>query len=186
MERKINSALIFFGLAVFFGELQAENEKQYNSIYLQTLAVDNDEFTSTQLTTLFDIASQCPQDGGIAVHKARALYASADAEESFSDEGCESSEDNLRKGSFAEVEREIILSPNPARESLTIKFAPHDDSTADVIIVNTFGNRLIKSLKSTKQSMLNIDVSDLKSGIYFVQIWKGEKLVGAKKFSIIK
>jgi hypothetical protein len=50
---------------------QSENFRSINGIYLSTVAVGIDTFTSTQLDTINSLSSQCPYEAGDAVYIAR-------------------------------------------------------------------------------------------------------------------
>ncbi len=50
-----------------------ENEQTVNDIFLRTIMVDIDTFTSQQIADLEGIISQCPKCGGDAVYRARSL-----------------------------------------------------------------------------------------------------------------
>ena len=98
------------------------NEKTVNSIYLQTVAVGNNTFSASQLTTLQSIAAQCPLSGGEAVLRARDILALAQGTPLFYNNvnscgsGARPSRDRTEQfqaGNFIQVR------PNPASENIT-------------------------------------------------------------------
>ena len=164
--------------------LQAQNENTVNTIYLQTLAVDNEDFTEAQLTNLYAVASQCPQDGGHGVHRARALYAYTHPEVYFDDDGCESSGENLRRSGKIDVPS-LAVAPNPTDGLVMIGF-DNMDFEATIFVTNLIGQTLVESKKEENQSNVSLDCASLKPGIYYIQVWKGEELIETQKLSILK
>ncbi len=170
--------------AITPNSIPAQNEHAVNSIYLQTSAIGV-ELNSEQLSTLFSIASQCPQDGGISVHQARSMYISVHHDEVFSDEGCDS-QDEFRISSPANTPKIVKakVTPNPTDGIININIPV--DEVRTVKIVNSLGQLLMTDEKANDQYQLSFDISEYGSGIYFIQIWNGDTLESTDKISLVK
>lgn len=157
-----------------------------NAIYLQTLAIGIGEFSEEQLSSLLDIASQCPQDGGDGVYRARSLYAYSYPDFIFNDAECEAIEfRNSKMNSTLEMVN-FTLKPNPANTTVLLKFLNDFEFEAQVKIINLLGEIVSEHEKSIDGSNLTLDLSKLGAGIYFVQVWSNGKVVSSKKLSITK
>lgn len=75
-------------LMINYTNLPEENEQIVNDIYLETVALGNQNFTTRQIEILYDIAHQCPEIGGTSVYRARSIYALIDFD--TYDENCDS------------------------------------------------------------------------------------------------
>lgn len=76
-------------------------------------------------------------------------------------------------------EKNITIYPNPANESITIKY---ENQYFNVELYNIIGNKI-----STKSSCLNseiINTKDLKSGVYFLKILSDNKQINIQKIVI--
>lgn len=51
-----------------------QNEKLFNELYLQTVAIGNTDFSASQKQQLESLVYQCPADGGAVIYRARSLY----------------------------------------------------------------------------------------------------------------
>jgi hypothetical protein len=59
--------------------------------------------------------------------------------------------------------------PNPANSDITLEFSSFLNQDIEVRIFNVMGNRVL-SKKRFCQKTVNIDVSKLRSGIYFIRV----------------
>lgn len=73
-------------------------------------------------------------------------------------------------------------SPNPAKESVSMKIAGHQDGKAKIILTNLTGQevRTLSKRLNTGNNSIIVDVSDLNSGIYFLTIEVGGEAVCKK------
>lgn len=77
------------------------------------------------------------------------------------------------------VQKDIVMYPNPAKDSLSIA-QTHENSYDSLFIVNTLGQVLLKELSNEK----SIDISKLNQGTYFVIFKKNNKTVASKKLVV--
>ena len=184
-KNSMANQLLAQNTAIEVASIPAQNEQTVNSIYLQTIAIGT-ELNVEQLSTLFAIASQCPQDGGISVHKARAMYAHINPQAVFTDDDCEI-QNEFRIGNPKNNNSKIVkteIAPNPTDGLININFL--EDGFRNIKVLNGLGQLLFDTEKIENQSQVSIDLSMYKSGIYFIQIWDENILEITEKVSLIK
>ena len=76
------------------------------------------------------------------------------------------------KGKF-----EFLLYPNPVQNTLTVSFENGTTTNAAFTIINMMG----QEVKSGKSPQAGIDVNELNSGVYFLQVTDGQNTI-TKKF----
>ena len=74
--------------------------------------------------------------------------------------GLTSTEDEIVNTSF-------IIYPNPAKDHVTISHLPADNS---ILTISGMLGRKIKTLSTEGKATIDIDVSDLRKGIYLVTV----------------
>jgi hypothetical protein len=127
-------------------DLIENNEKTVNEIYLTTLARGNEEFTEAQITSLSDIAHQCPMAGGDAVFRARSMFALVSDELFYDDRVlCNMQGVAIRKPApLTETGIKVQLIPNPATDKVTISYNLPDDENYNFALYTLTG-QLVKS-----------------------------------------
>ena len=65
-------------------------------------------------------------------------------------------------------QQQVIAYPNPAREKIFIKI-PKSSSISEIAIVHISGS-VIKWLKTSNQTALDVDIRDITRGIYYIKI----------------
>jgi hypothetical protein len=97
--------------------------------------------------------------------------------------------DNIRlyskdvgSGSEIETHKEFSVYPNPTKSSLAIEFT---ESYKDLKleIVNLQG-QLVKDYSSEEASLIQLDLSDLKKGVYFMRVNNDGQCMGTEKIMI--
>jgi hypothetical protein len=84
---------------------------------------------------------------------------------------------------FAETSEHLFVFPNPANNSVTIKFPSNNTEPDEVQIINLFGEILFSEKIIAEQTQ--IDVSKFSIGIYVVR-WNSRENSETKTFSIVK
>ena len=138
------------------------------------------------LITLQTIAAQCPQTGGDGVYRARAIYAQYHPETVFEDLDCESVEFRKSQYSIDKLNIDFVLKPNPANTIVQIDFNENSDFSGEVRLINAFGKFITLVEKSLKTNSIPLDLHKISSGVYFVQVWKGDSLLKSQKLSFVK
>jgi PKD repeat protein len=78
---------------------------------------------------------------------------------------------------------ELGIYPNPVREMLNINFGNPVEGTMNIEIMNIAGKRAYaQQVKSEGYNHVNINVQQLKSGIYFLRVTNGKYLITDRKF----
>ena len=70
----------------------------------------------------------------------------------------------------------LSLYPNPADDFVYLKMNGNSTSTIDIAVYNTLGQKLMEFKKSASDN-LNLNLSELNSGIYFLKFKEGENSV---------
>ena len=125
-------------------------EQNFSSIYGIVLSHLTDiEFSmnNTELSTLIEIAEQCPYYGGRAVIDARGLVALAGAQATYHDEDCFVELRESKVGAQKAQNNEVrFLFENPASNRITYKILGSKEKSCDVSIRNLSG-QIAKSFK---------------------------------------
>lgn len=151
------------------------NEKTVTSSYIKNV-LKGKELTTSDSIDLFNIASQCPQEGGRAVYKARGLYNSIFGSTIFDDEllcsGSSSSLVESRSDSSPMVrssDKIVKLYPNPTSGNLTIEVvARHTNSTIKFQLLSITGKTVAEY--NLMKNITEISLSELSSGLYFGKV----------------
>lgn len=153
-------------------------EQQVNDIYLNTVAKGIMTYTNSQLSALRLIASDCPQEGGKAVHTARGMLSRVE-DVNFLDFDCSS---NLRSKPMdgKDVKEtvsdkwEVVLYPNPTDDKLTVESNQILEDVTIIEIYNALGQQVkLLTIKEDIQS-INIDASTLMDGVYIMRLKNGD------------
>lgn len=92
-------------------------------------------------------------------------------------------EQTLSNDAFALKQKAVKLYPNPANGSFSVQFNSNEFSTAQLQIVDING-RIVKTLNNV-QSNNPIDISNLRNGIYLINISNGQKFSEVKKLVVV-
>ena len=76
------------------------------------------------------------------------------------------------------TELDVALFPNPTQDEVSIQFKQVIQEDIEIVLYNQFGQQLLRKLND--QQSLRLDVSALVSGVYFVTLKQGEKLLSKK------
>lgn len=77
-------------------------------------------------------------------------------------------EGTLNTQEFSSIEN-VVLYPNPATEILNLNIDRAFSETLEITIYNTLGQK-VKTFKNVSSSDLNLDISDLNTGLYLLRI----------------
>lgn len=135
--------------------------KQVLTIWIDRIG--SDTLTTAQVATLNYIASQCYYKYGTAVRLARILYP---VEDDYDESEC--GESLILSNSDPNQYDNISIHPNPANDQVEIRFTGY--SNGILSIVNLQGNKLIEQKIRDTKSDIKVDISNWKSGCYYVII----------------
>jgi hypothetical protein len=164
-----------------------KNEQTVNDIYLRTLVVGIDTFTSQQIADLEYIANQCPKCGGDAVYRARSLYAVHDPFADYDDEElCNPVPDPLVGSPSGNVDGYAFY-PNPATNGVTIAINPGLAEVEREVQVRTAQGKLVGSSAVPMGTWRHrVGTEAIPAGLYFFTIIENGRTVHAEKVTIIK
>jgi len=150
-------------------------EQQINSVYLNTIAKGILKYTNNQLTILRLIASDCPQEGGYAVHRARGMLSIVE-DVGFLDFDCSS---NLGSKPIGQEEKaiiedlEIVLYPNPTDSELTVESNQVLEGHTTIEVYNSLGQQVQTIRIQERIQSIDIDASLLIDGVYIMRLKNG-------------
>jgi hypothetical protein len=163
-------------LAAINSSIVAENdfvafEKEANSIYLQTVAINNYKFSSEQESTLLTMAEKCVSEYGNGVVKARVLYSYIDPSSTarWNDECVVKSEGKEAFYKVPSTNDDIILNvvPNPVTDE--IWFETNAPVGTYFALSNMMGKTIVSG-ETNSDNWTKIDAQDLLPGCYTMTI----------------
>ncbi|MCF8244917.1 MAG: T9SS type A sorting domain-containing protein [Saprospiraceae bacterium] len=174
--------------AISATQVYEQNQQQVNDIFLQTIAVGNTEFTTTQLNTLLSIANQCAICGGDGVYLARSMYAVADPNIKFIDEELCAGALPLKKPTMPNDNKlAITMLPNPASYWVTLQLEGQESFVGQLQLFDLSG-KLINALpvSITQGEPFLVDLSEIQSGFYCVKILQDWRVIVTEKLIITR
>jgi parallel beta-helix repeat protein len=163
-----------------------QNLQDVNEIYLSAIAAGIMGFNSTDLEKLFNVAEQCPYEGGYSVFTARALL-SLVVDTFFDDEllcaygGAKSGNNNdTTQATF------VIVYPNPSSGQLNIQYKFINENDHYFKLYNLLGKELFSVLLLKSGEHLRIRIDDFPSGIFQFRVTDKQSEIGAGKIVLIK
>ncbi|MEY3240299.1 MAG: Secretion system C-terminal sorting domain [Bacteroidota bacterium] len=146
------------------------NEKTVLSLYLQTLAIDVLP-TSAQLSTLYEIAIQCPRSGGPAVYFAGSIWQSCTGQLVQSGDcskEAQGSNGDRNENITASISERVQVYPNPVNDNLLLSI-PTKKTISHWAIFDTFG-RLLKDDHALLDGIKSIPTQSLQNGMFFLHL----------------
>lgn len=167
------------------------NEKAVNDIYLNSIASGRYIFTSAELTSLQNIANQCPYTGGNAVYMARNLLRMTNPFTTFNDvQACsgytsrkaKAVEETMKKN----ITKEFIFYPNPTYGIISIESRVKKDQDAIIRFQNELGIVVIQKEMMLNKGIAQFDISELAPSVYSYQIFEESGIANTGKIVLIK
>jgi hypothetical protein len=144
------------------------NQQQYNSIYLAALGFSIDSLAPQQISDLFDIALQCPSEGGNAVFEARALLNWAlNKSLEFSD-SCYSSSRISPGGTNSNSIAQVF--PNPNDGNMVLTYDLQNINTARFEVCDALGRVLYSSSLDPQKTKKDMELIGLANGAYIYKL----------------
>lgn len=165
-------------------------EKIVNEIYLSTIAKDIFDFTSSQKSTLYEIAHLCPLSGGKAVYSARSIYAIIDDRQYYDDDNVCQQAETARKSTKIEIDNKTIqksngvkISPNPADNDIQIDF--DGQANLNLEIYDAMSKLILTAKLNSKKTSEKIFINSLQNGVYFLKLFSNGKQIKQEKLIIM-
>lgn len=157
----------------------AANEKTMLGYLLMTQCYGYDTLNVSQRAAIANMANTCIYAAGPAVYNARFLYSAYNGPSYFED-------DELCNPGISARYNSIVTNykvyPNPAQEVLNIERMGGEENEARLEIRNVTGT-LVRSAQ-IRESVQQIQVSDMAPGLYLYQVFEVGKMVHSGKLII--
>ena len=179
-DAKITDNLILTNNAINATAVPDLNEKQVLDVLLNTIGKSNASPTSTQMTTLNNIANQCPQDGGKAVLTAILLHGHLTGS-NLQFQSCGSSSGGGSPLSYKQPSAGFNVYPNPSNGEVSITYQLEKDQVGAITVFDQYGRTIRQFDLSSSNKRLNIN--GIAPGFYHIQfsidgiVSRTEKLV---------
>ncbi|MFN0016068.1 MAG: T9SS type A sorting domain-containing protein [Saprospiraceae bacterium] len=162
------------------------NLKAVWRIYLEMCADGVSQLDEAQFDEISDIAHQCPHTGGRAVLAARSLYRTKIAKHFDDDALCLPS--GLRHGTTLQqgLSSHLSVRPNPASNQISLIFQSATAGTYRVQISDLTGRFVLDTETSSDGTVLDLNVSSLKNGLYVCHVSTPGFSFAPVKLSIIR
>jgi hypothetical protein len=153
------------------------NRRIVNDIYLRTWALDQFVFNAADSSQLMSIALQTPYEGGDAVYSARVML-NVDPDIY----GVAYSKPITGPG-FAK--KGLKIYPNPSADQFNIEIPGLDPGLLTIEYYGTMGN-LVSSTRITAQSsIIRLNVSEIKNGLYLLVVRAESGILGIGKICVL-
>jgi hypothetical protein len=166
-------------------------EKTVNDIYLRNFAQGLDSLNATDVRVLKNIIRICPQAGGNAVYKARAMYEMINDSVEYNDSLVCQEVGYYRIAMQEIIEQtkipnlpiknenfEFTIFPNPIKSELNLKFSKNSSGT--IKINDALGKLVYAGTLNNATCNYTIDLKHLSKGIYYISFSNKEVLVNKK------
>jgi hypothetical protein len=164
-----------------------ENQKQFNSIHLFSLLDSTYTYTEDDKNQLLSIANQCPLEGGGAVWQARVLWNTINNDWIEFDDNCDATKIMTAKTDKAQDLQLFNIFPNPSSGTMQITYKLLNvGDNASIQLYDLMGNFLMMHPLDSHKQLLNLDISDVSSGLYLLEIHVNSRVQQVNKIVIIK
>jgi len=135
------------------------------------LMEDDFHYDSLQGVLLLSVAKQCPREGGSIIYKARILYQIV-KDTLFDDSSCKLAPTVVRSNKDKTNNIEIIYSPNPAHNSITLELIDlKQNEEFSIAILDLNGReKFTQKITNPKSRNVTLTIPDNLYGIYIATI----------------
>ncbi len=190
--------------AINAADIFESNEQEVNDILLRTLGKGIDTLNAVQISSLYNIANQCPMEGGLSVYRARALYKMHDQMTTFDDallcqppnnwvaqpgnnilnemkaaRGEEVSSDH------APEQLNIRLFPNPADGSLQLQLSEAAGEPLTFTLYDQLGRPVLQHSLAPGSRQTQFNTASLSQGVYMASLKRENQAVFRQKLIIL-
>lgn len=140
-----------------------------------------------EIATLSEIVNQCPSDIGVAVFESQNLLSTSNNFLDFNNmRSCESSS---RKRKPIEKDSEQISSfnifPNPCNQEFTLASNSEFGIHSRIEIYDFYGKKLRDISLEETSFKIKINVGGLNSGVYYLNLYNGNRKILAQKIAVL-
>jgi hypothetical protein len=139
-----------------------------------------------QRNQLNNLAAQCPETGGPAVHQARAWLDHINGTCTVWTDNCPLQPANNQRTASASQPKEasITIFPNPATKQATLSWELTDETVAVFTLFNAQGKQISSQVLTAQTGTLEIDIANLPAGVYFWGITQNNSIVKTDKLIV--
>jgi|GEM_PF-961328 len=153
-----------------------------NAADLRTLS----EETTEQLR---EIARRCPLDDGFGVYMARSALLKLDTLPRNYHNDCEllqSPDEQRNKTIASEDVSEFSIYPNPSNGQFTLAYQMNEMETGEIRMFDMVGKQVFAQTVSGEAKMVNMNLSELSTGLYLISLEVNGEVRFAERLSILK
>jgi Secretion system C-terminal sorting domain len=154
--------------------------QSFYQAYLQYMS-DTACCDTSAYSVLYNLGMHCPEQSGIVVYKARALYDKLSKRKHTYADKCNPNtgnsrtiriEDNTTSPDAASQlhNHEISLYPNPNSGSFTLQVSGEAKQELTIVLIDVTGKVLMQQKLNTIDYLCEVDVSQLKKGFYLLKV----------------
>jgi hypothetical protein len=169
------------------------NQKKFNTVWLATIPdAEVKSFSTTQYNDLLGIANQCFISGGKSVWSARnLLYSSLNTIDAKTINFANNCTTELRKekpftADFLDTKDVFQVYPNPSQGNVWVSFSDETTDHSFIRVLNLTGQILNDYPITSKQKQVEVDIRNLPSGIYLLQVFKNNACLGTQKMTLVR
>ncbi len=171
-----------------------QNQKDVNDLLAKQLNNNLNAFTASEINTLWTIAKKCPYTDGNAVFQSRALLRIIHNDYiEFIDSCVTGTGDNGRfakptvnQNKIPDPENSFVLYPNPNNGSMNLMYQLKTVQNALLSIYDVAGKVIFKKELNHNSTRTEIDLKEIKEGMYYYKIEAENTTLKADKLIIIK
>ncbi|HHM21798.1 MAG TPA: hypothetical protein ENJ20_07215 [Bacteroidetes bacterium] len=168
--------------------LPEDNEKTVNDIYLATVAIGRISLDQNQISTLDQIAAQCPLTGGSAVFKARSILSLVVEREYDNEVLCGVGERGGKSigGNDDNANDAFSFFPNPAKDEVIFSFHIPTEKERVLVVSDSFGKEVFRSIVPGDMPSFVLDTKGFSDGLYICSLITSEQLAFSAKLVILR
>lgn len=171
--------------SIITNTLPAENQKVINKILSEMFINDNFVLNNNNILTIQSIANQCPLEGGDAVYEARSIISYSNPTMNYDDNNkCTVSSQRSDNKNLDPLLNKAQVFPNPANDKVNLIL--NDVKATRYIIFDLAGKEITTQNLSSDETVKNIEVSSLKSGMYILSLFSNDRKLQSIPLTVIK
>ncbi len=163
------------------------NDKAVNSLYLDWIENGQAALTNAQVTTLTNIANQCPSTGGNAVFRARAMLSLVDLQYYGNDLNCIGQYAPTPKPEVAANKQlnKVLVYPNPASDVVNFSWKAMEGN-GTLVLSDLMGKQVFSKTLDMTVGSTQVYTKALPPAMYVCKLVQGNEILLSEKLVIIK
>jgi len=152
-------------------------------------AADLSSLNNEEAERLREIAVRCPLDDGFGVYMARSALLKLDTLPRNYHNDCEllqSPDEQRNKTIASEDVSEFSIYPNPSNGQFTLAYQMNEMETGEIRMFDMVGKQVFAQTVSGEAKMVNMNLSELSTGLYLISLEVNGEVRFAERLSILK